>query len=241
MAKADNDPQLAPLIRAQAQLDAARKTYDEKVSQAKASLRQAQKAHDGFVGVAQDKLDAENKRWNSPIGSFAEAKLYYSHLDLGSQSIPIGEGVSTTVTTEQSDVTLRVQYAGQSLELHCGEKDLKKARDFADQIRQVGSEAAANTAAHDKNVSVLTANLEQTRADTTQVDQAQKDLDYATAQQGPIQAASLNVSEVRSHINPDVLKKYDNRGRKKAGSSMAVIIILCVLLVVMVFLYAFIQ
>lgn len=240
MAKADNDPQLAPLIQAQAQLDAARKTYDEKVAQAKSSLRQATKAHDGLVGMAKDKLGAENKRWDSPIGSFGDARLYYSHVVIGQDSLDLGADLSTSVATEQSDVTLTVSSGGRSLSLHCPEKDLSKARDFSDQIRQVASEAPANTAAHEKNVAVLTQSLEQITADTTQIDQAQKDLDYATAQQGPIQAASLKVSEVRSHISPDVLKKYDQRGRRKTGS-MLVIVILAILLVVMVFLYSMIM
>lgn len=240
MAKADNDPELAPLIQAQAQLDAAKKTYNEKVSQAKSSLRQATKAHDGLVGVAKDKLDAENKRWDSPIGSLGEAQLFYSRLVIGRDSLDLRPDMSTSVATEQSDVTLTVTSGGRSLSLHCPEKDLSKARDFSDQIRQVASEAEANAAAHEKNVAVLTQNLDQITADTTQIDQAQKDLDYATSQQGPIQAASLRVSEARSHINPDVLKKYDQRGRKK-NSSMAVIIILAILLVVMVVLYSIVM
>ncbi len=38
-----------------------------------------------------------------------------------------------------------------------------------------------------------TQNLDQITADNTQIDQAQKDLDFATSQQGPIQAASFEV------------------------------------------------
>lgn len=236
--KYSNDPQLAPLIQAQSQLDSAKKAYDEKVKQAKTALAQAQKAHKGLVGMAHDKLDAENKHWTTPIGSFAGSKLYYSHLSFGTEDLPLSDQVTTNLEVG-ANVVLTISNGQQNIRLTSETKELQKARDYSDQIRHVAAEAAQTQAAHEKNVAVLTDNLTQISHDTTQIDQAQKDLYYAQAQQGPIQAASLKVSEVRSHINPDVLKKYDERGRRKPGALMPIIILILILiLIVMSVLYA---
>lgn len=234
--KIARDPRLAQVVAAQAQLDQAKKIYDDKVKQARTALRQAQKSHQGLVGLAQDKIDAENKRWNSPIGTFAGSKLFYSHLSNGSEDLPLAADLTTAVTTGDDGVTLSVTSGTRTLTVHGEVKDLQKARDFSDQIREVAKQAASNTAAHEKNISVLTASLNQIKSDTAQVTQAQKDLDYASAQQGPIQSASLRLSEVRSHVNPDLLKKYDQRNQRKIGWGM-VVIILFILLMVMIFLY----
>lgn len=232
MARKNDDPRLAPLIQAQSQLDAARTTYEEKVKHAQDALKRAKKAHAGMVGMAKDRLDAENKRWSTPVGTFEDAKLYYDRLVNNGQTLRLEPGISTGVSTTNSNVTLTAKTSQSSLELHCEEKRLDKARDFADQIRQIAEESKKNTSAHERNVAVLANSLAEAKADTSQIEQAQKDLDYASAQQGPIQAASLKVSQVREHINPELLRKYDGQRRSPEQSRGLVIFVVIVVLIV---------
>ncbi len=119
MAKADNDPELAPLIQAQAQLDAAKKTYDEKVSQAKSSLRQATKAHDGLVGVAMTSSTRKTNGWTARSARWARHNPLYSRLVIGRDSLDLRPDMSTSVATDSPGCHPHGHLGGRSLSLHC--------------------------------------------------------------------------------------------------------------------------
>lgn len=234
---AEKSPQMLRLEQAWNSVEQARNEYDRNVKAAEDSFNRVSKQHAKAVDKAKAALEDEKKRWNSPVAQFKTARLYRDHVAAEDVQMPLSSAVTSTIQTSGETLVLTLTNGSTEVKVNAGSQDENAAQEFSRQVREMGQHTQSNIAEHEKALTELNQNLTAVINSTQDIEQAKKNLEYARAQKGAIQRASLQYEQVRSEVPQEVQKAFDKHNQRMKASSWVVPIALVIVIIISLMLF----
>lgn len=173
---------------ATAAVDAARRSWESGVSEARRQLASAEKAHGKEIDKQEKAI--EKRRRPKVLGGVGTVTLYDDHIQVGGRQHPLRPGVTATVEVGSKDkVFLRLQGPEWSEVVELDDKREAKARSVAADLEVAASNAERATAARSADVAHMEQALVELRVNAAQVDEARQALTEAQADTASLKSA----------------------------------------------------